>query len=189
MLQPSPASKARMEDINVPGFITVTGLQGKIFSLRGLLDSFIGVTSIGGVAGDLDSKRVLIWNQELISTHLWEVDKQRILQIPVGTATSRDRLIWHYSKNGAFSVASCYHMIFADTTIASPELPRDEGSGSNSHQINWTLVWRLKVPPKVRMFIWRATLNVLPHRAELFRRKISQTQDFLKILNNNFISI
>lgn len=53
------------------------------------------------------------WNKELMSEHVWEVDKIRILNIPIKAATSRDRLIWHYSKNGSFTVSSCYHMIFA----------------------------------------------------------------------------
>lgn len=28
------------------------------------------------------------------------------------------------------------------------------------------------VPPKVRMFLWRACVGILPHKAELFRRHI-----------------
>lgn len=125
---------------------------------------------------DLIDPETRNWNVELISTHLWEVDKQRILQIPIGTATSRDRRIWHYSKNGAFSISSCYHMIFEATRRGSSGVTKREmGDGSYSNHINWSLVWRMKVPPKVKMFVWRAALNTLPHRAELFRRKITHS--------------
>lgn len=109
----------------------------------------------------------------MISTHLWEVDKQRVLQIPIGTATSRDRLIWHFSKNGTFSISTCYHMIFADSHCTLPVESGNVGQGSNSNHLNWNLVWGMNVPPKVRMFVWRATLNTLPHKAKLFRRRIA----------------
>ena len=36
----------------------------------------------------------------------------------------------------------------------------------------WNKVWRLGVPPKVRNLVWRACSDILPTRANLFRRKI-----------------
>lgn len=109
-----------------------------------------------------------------MTAHLWEVDRNRILQIPVGATTSKDRLVWHYSKNGIFSVSSCYHMIFSD--ISSVTQPgNEEGQGSGDSTINWSVIWKLNIPPKVRMFLWRATLDTLPHRAELFRRRIASS--------------
>lgn len=56
---------------------------------------------------DLIDPETRNWNVEVISSHLWEVNKARVLQIPICSATSRDRLIWHYAKNGEFSVSTC----------------------------------------------------------------------------------
>lgn len=98
--------------------------------------------------------------------------RTRILQIPVGAATSQDRLVWHFFKNGAFSVSSCYHMIFSTSDPMSVSAVSCPGDGSGSSTINWNLIWKMKVPPKIRMFLWRATIDNLPHNAELFRRKV-----------------
>lgn len=49
---------------------------------------------------------------------------------------------------------------------------RDPGQGSGSTQINWNFIWSLNIPPKIRMFLWRASLETLPHKAELCRRKV-----------------
>lgn len=101
-----------------------------------------------------------------MSAHLWEVDRSRILNIPIGVATSRDRMVWHYSKTGAFTVASCYHMIFAHRMTQILPTTRESGQGSGSNTINLSLIWKLNVPPKLRMFLWRASLETLPHKAE-----------------------
>lgn len=114
------------------------------------------------------------WNFELLSTHLWEVDRQRVLSISIGGETAQDRLIWHYSKTGSFTVKSCYHMIISSDYGESSNLGVGGGQ-SGSTSINWDLIWRLKVPPKVHMFLWRATLDILPHYAELCRRRIRST--------------
>ena len=36
----------------------------------------------------------------------------------------------------------------------------------------WSRIWKLNVPPKVRNFVWRACTDILPTRANLYRRKI-----------------
>lgn len=113
-----------------------------------------------------------IWNDALITTHLWEMDRSRILKIHIGATTAKDRLVWPFSKNGDFSVASCYHMIFLESR--SSRLPNvvEAGQGRAVSPINWNLIWKLNIPPKVRIFLWRVVLDILPHRAEQFRRKI-----------------
>ena len=36
----------------------------------------------------------------------------------------------------------------------------------------WKKVWSLNIPPKVRTFMWRACLDVLPTKANLAQRKV-----------------
>lgn len=124
---------------------------------------------------DLIDPTTRTWNHELVTAHLWEVDRNRILRIPICAANSRDRLVWHYTKNGAFSVSSCYHMIFSESSPTHTISDNVAVQSSGASPINWNLIWNLNIPPKVRMFLWRAVLDILPHRAELFRRKIASS--------------
>ncbi|KAL0410924.1 UNVERIFIED_CONTAM: hypothetical protein Slati_3682100 [Sesamum latifolium] len=46
-------------------------------------------------------------------------------------------------------------------------------AGSTSYiPVNWRFIWQIKVPPKVRMFVWRACRDSLPTSANLARRGV-----------------
>lgn len=47
---------------------------------------------------DLIDPTTRSWNHELMSAHLWEIDRNRILAIYIGAPNSRDKLVWHCSK-------------------------------------------------------------------------------------------
>lgn len=51
------------------------------------------------------------WNAALISQFL-SLDLDDILLLPPLSPSSADRLVWHYSSNGIFSVKSCYLLNF-----------------------------------------------------------------------------
>ncbi|KAL0444053.1 UNVERIFIED_CONTAM: hypothetical protein Slati_2128000 [Sesamum latifolium] len=47
------------------------------------------------------------------------------------------------------------------------------GTGSTSYKpVNWKFIWKAKVPPKIRMFVWRACRDSLPTVANLARRGV-----------------
>lgn len=48
------------------------------------------------------------WDRNLIEDIFWQIDVQRILQIPI-TQGRDDLVAWHYNRNGIFSVRSAYH--------------------------------------------------------------------------------
>ncbi|XVE70735.1 hypothetical protein DITRI_Ditri10aG0094800 [Diplodiscus trichospermus] len=68
-----------------------------------------------------------------------------------------DTRIWHYSKNGVYTVRSAYR-------VAMEYL-----FNYNDFKVtgDWCRIWDLKVPPKVKVFLWRAGRNVLPNRVNL----------------------
>lgn len=47
------------------------------------------------------------------------------------------------------------------------------GASSGESDINWSEIWNLNLPPKIRLLIWRACRNILPHAVELSRRHVS----------------
>lgn len=70
---------------------------------------------------------------------------------------SNDKLIWNTEKNGNYSVRSAYRICV--TKIAD-----------NTHlhvSVDGNLSWKLKVPPKVKNFVWRVRRGCFPTRARL----------------------
>lgn len=59
---------------------------------------------------------------------------------------------------GSYTVRSCYKLL--DPILVAPS------SGV------WRRMWNLKVPGKVKIFIWRAALNVLPTTDNLICRRV-----------------
>jgi hypothetical protein len=49
------------------------------------------------------------WDEELIRELFWPVDAQRILNIPLARGMMDDFISWHLTKQGIFSVRSCYY--------------------------------------------------------------------------------
>lgn len=100
----------------------------------------------------------------------WEVNRDRILAIPLGTTLAEDRLVWHYSKNECFSIRSCYQFILQNFTSFAEHMV---GSTNGVESCSWDEIWRLLVPPKICMFLWRTCVGILPYKVELFCRHIT----------------
>ena len=55
---------------------------------------------------------------------------------------------------------------------------RMNGTGNGEHsrvqedKPMWNRLWQLPIPPKVRNFVWRASSDILPTRANLARRRV-----------------
>jgi hypothetical protein len=73
----------------------------------------------------------------------------------------------YYEKFGIYTVKSAYKLLFnrkfEAVTVGQP---------SSSSDAMWKGVWKLNVPPKVRVFWWRAFHEFLPSRYNLWRRHI-----------------
>lgn len=118
---------------------------------------------------DLIDEEAGTWNMPFIEATFWPVDCERIGRIPLGAITSDDRLVWHFSKNGIYSVKSAYQLSFA---MKEGEGSLHMGSSSGAQQERWAELWNLCLPPKIKLFLWRACKNILPHAAELTRRHV-----------------
>lgn len=77
-----------------------------------------------------------------------------------------DRLIWHYTPHGGFTVISAY-------TLGFQFCPEFHMSGSSSTSTEgWSLIWDMKIPPKVRHFMWRFCQRSLPCCANLIKHGV-----------------
>lgn len=91
-----------------------------------------------------------------------------ILRIPLSLRRTEDRLVWHYDKKGMYSVRNGYH------GARMEEGKKDSASSSNgvvgAKGKYWNVIWHSKIPPKVRVFVWRLVKGILPTWELLVRR-------------------
>ncbi|KAF4370862.1 hypothetical protein G4B88_012662 [Cannabis sativa] len=48
------------------------------------------------------------WDEHFIKAHFNEEDAELILKLPCGSGGVEDKVMWHYAKNGEYSVRSGY---------------------------------------------------------------------------------
>ncbi|KAL5770562.1 hypothetical protein ACOSP7_014716 [Xanthoceras sorbifolium] len=76
-----------------------------------------------------------------------------------------DTMQWHFSKDSLYSVCSGYH-------LAAGLVPSRSCSDDSSIVAWWKLVWQLRVPSNVKVFLWRDSLGWLPVAAFLAARGV-----------------
>lgn len=94
--------------------------------------------------------------------HFWPIDRDRILQVPIGLSSTPDRLIWWHSETGHFTIRSCYHMIL------EAKLRNNMQTNGSSSSMDWKGLWGLRLPPKIRVFL---CLDILPLNAGSVRKR------------------
>lgn len=112
---------------------------------------------------DLWSPQLKAWNEPLISSIFFPLEAKLILQTPLISSVNKDRLIWYPSANGMYSVKTTYHLVMSRMVDCSH--PKMEG--------DWLLIWKMKVPPRVKISLWRACRNCLPTRVHLQSKGVS----------------
>lgn len=73
--------------------------------------------------------------------------------------------MWAYDKHGIYSVKSGYQIAYR---MKFPNYP----STSRTSLIEWNMIWKLKIPAKIKIFMWRAAQNLLPAVENLWKRKV-----------------
>ena len=99
--------------------------------------------------------------------------RQEILAIPLTRMEEEDKVIWKENKGQSFSIKSAYLV-----ALRVAQQQSSESSHTRRNEKVWKLIWSMNVPPKVRNFVWRVCLNILPTRANLQRRKIAVDPQF-----------
>ena len=116
---------------------------------------------------DLIDSDIRQWDREKIFDLLAHRTSMEIMSMPLPRTNTRDVLIWKENKSQSFTVKSAYQV-----ALTMKEITHIEHSTARTEWDLWRKLWRLNVPPKVRMFLWRACSNVLPTRENLHRRRV-----------------
>jgi ribonuclease HI len=116
------------------------------------------------------------WDRQKLNTFFQPVDVQVIMNIPVSTRVQSDFWAWHYDKKGIFSVRSAYRML--SSIKERREAWLYETASTSDHaglQKSWARLWQVKVPAKVKTFLWRLARHSLPTGDLLHHRHIAQS--------------
>ncbi|KAL0378315.1 UNVERIFIED_CONTAM: hypothetical protein Sradi_3137000 [Sesamum radiatum] len=98
-----------------------------------------------------------VWDHDLIRAEFCPLDVDCILSIELRGSGAQDEIVWHYERNGRFSVRSAYRL--------ARQLHREaEGSGM---QRSWRFIWTSKAIPSVVLFAWKCVRNAIPTSSNL----------------------
>lgn len=110
------------------------------------------------------------WDEGLIRDIFFPVDAVAILKLPM-VSRGEDMWAWEREKHGIYSVKSAYRL---QEDVQNQGVIDYDNPGS-SMEGPWKLIWKLEVPPKVKVFWWRVMHDYLPAKKELHRRHLEPT--------------
>lgn len=98
------------------------------------------------------------WDYEFIRDIFIQSDVDLITSIPLPQTPRTDKLIWDKESNGNFSVRSCYRALLGDYL--------------DDDRVSWAGIWKVEIPPKVKMFFWQACSGCLPTNDKLGMKRV-----------------
>lgn len=102
----------------------------------------------------------------MVRTSFIGIDADAILRNPI-RGRGEDLWAWEPEKHGIYSVKSAYKLL--DTRRQQLE---DVAVVVTSDDVTWRRIWKLDVPPKVKVFWWRMIHEFLPAKQVLHGRHI-----------------
>lgn len=109
------------------------------------------------------------WNTYLIDRHFYPPDAKLIKSLPLCSIPQSDMLIWPKEKIGIYTVKLGYKLLceWQNEELNQPQI-------SDTERSFWSSIWKIKVPGKIKHFIWKVCSNSLPTKENLMKRKILQ---------------
>ncbi|KAM6569367.1 hypothetical protein CsatB_017352 [Cannabis sativa] len=102
------------------------------------------------------------WDSDVVCDLFTPTEAAIILGIPISQAGGEDSWYWLAESNGFYSVRSAYKLLQAQ---------KHQADTPQTSQF-WKRLWELKVPPKTKDLVWRASSNCLATKANLCIKKV-----------------
>ncbi|XP_010469706.1 PREDICTED: uncharacterized protein LOC104749719 [Camelina sativa] len=112
----------------------------------------------------LINPRTKEWHLPILQEYMDPEDIQIILSLPISKYFRPDRLVWHYTQSGRYSVKSGYKV--------AQDMKADIEVGPNVSALK-AKAWELPVPPKIKHFFWQIASGSLPVTVRLASRGVN----------------
>lgn len=122
----------------------------------------------GSVANLIDHSRG-VRKSDLVRKVYPHPQSSEILKIPISkTGGVSDKLLWKHSSSGEYKVKNAYSLLLKDYIQNSPI---HLGPSQVPAEV-WNLIWKVKVPHKISLFVWKLMHDSLPTLLTLRNRGI-----------------
>jgi ribonuclease HI len=118
------------------------------------------------------------WHAARVRSTFLPIDSELILKIKPSRRGDDDVLAWQPEKSGIFSVRSAYRLAL-QSTPEQCDFPASSNFPGGENPC-WSKIWSSNVPPKVKVFAWKAASNALATEANKLSRGMRVT-GFCKI--------
>ncbi|XP_027166343.1 uncharacterized protein LOC113766338 [Coffea eugenioides] len=111
------------------------------------------------------------WKIEILQTWFGNKEAEIIQRIPTSIGRRKDKLIWKFSKTGAYTVKIGYAMARQEENqISSNRTHNAKTSWEVRKRMVWKNLWHQKVKAKLKHFMWKCLQNCLPTNEVIFKR-------------------
>ncbi|XP_031106177.1 uncharacterized protein LOC116010810 [Ipomoea triloba] len=114
---------------------------------------------IGSLVSGLIDEASGMWDLSVLDDIFVPGDVSRIVKIPI-SPTYEDSWYWYGDPKGIYTVKMGYRAIVGDF------------NGSTGAFNQWVSLWKIKVPPKWKTFLWRALSDILPVTTNLLLKRV-----------------
>ncbi|CAL1400065.1 unnamed protein product [Linum trigynum] len=91
-----------------------------------------------------------------------------IRSIPLPRQNMVDKLIWHCTTDGVFTVKTAYHLVV--------DQAKKNGcwraTASWMDRVSWIWLWEADIPPKLKVFVWQIFHRILPTTEGLIEKSV-----------------
>ena len=111
----------------------------------------------------------------IIDQCFYPLNAHLIKSLPLCTTPQPNYLIWPTERNDYYSVKTGYKALYEEARVVEDEM--------NNSKTNRNF-WKLKVPGKIKHFLWKSCTNSFPTKVNLLKRTILQ-EDVCHLCSKN----
>lgn len=103
------------------------------------------------------------WDQDKLTNLFLDYESEAIMKIPIDHKGLADSRFWRYNKKGMYTVKSAY-WVALPTSLRKDNL---EFVSTSTSPTFWPKIWKLNIPPKIKIFLWKAAHNAIATEANM----------------------